>query len=271
MAGFHVTLVSNGTLLTKDKIESLVDLRLDKLQVSLWASSPAEYKKNYPGTNPDTFWKVVDGLKLLTAFKAERQSRLPLVVLHQPINRHNFQNLGSAVDLALETGCNAISFAPFNSHRGKLRLYSLASEDERVLHESLNKIRRRLKSLPLSHNVDQTLLRYRIGEAVWEKLPCYIGWIDARVKVDGTILPCNPCNLPMGDLNKNSLHEIWNSQPYRYFRRQTLTRKGLSALCQKCECEFCCHVPANLRLHHFLKWLSPVIRLTDKGGLCSEH
>ena len=30
-AGFHVTLVSNGTLLTKDKIESLIDLRLESL------------------------------------------------------------------------------------------------------------------------------------------------------------------------------------------------------------------------------------------------
>jgi MoaA/NifB/PqqE/SkfB family radical SAM enzyme len=270
-AGFHVSLVTNGTLLDMDRVQSLLNCGLDKIQVSLWASSPGDYEKNYPGTNPDTFGKVAGGLKLLSTLKGELQSLHPLVVLHQPINRHNFQSLASLVDLALETGCNAISFAPFYSQRGRLQPYSLTSEDERAVRESLKRIRKRLRSLPLSHNIDQILLRYHIGEAVWKKLPCYIGWIDARVKADGTILPCNPCNLPMGNLNKNSLHEIWNSLPYRHFRRQTLTRKGLSALGKMCDCEFCCHVPANFRLHRFLKCLSPVIRLTEKGEPCSEN
>jgi MoaA/NifB/PqqE/SkfB family radical SAM enzyme len=87
--GFHVTLITNGTLLNRDRVRSLLDSKLDALQVSLWASSPEEYKQQYPGTDSDNFITVVSGLKLLTSLKAEKHSRFPSVILHHPINRYN--------------------------------------------------------------------------------------------------------------------------------------------------------------------------------------
>ena len=78
-AGFHVTLLTNGTLLDQDIIQALMDARLDTLKVSLWASSTEQYQQNYPGTNPDNLRRVEDGLKLLESLKAERNSMLPMV------------------------------------------------------------------------------------------------------------------------------------------------------------------------------------------------
>jgi hypothetical protein len=49
-------------------------------------------------------------------------------------------------------------------------------------------MKKRLNSLSMEHNIGETLLRYRIGEAVWNKLPCYVGWLHARIKVDGMVL-----------------------------------------------------------------------------------
>lgn len=77
-AGFHLTLLTNGTLLDQDAVQALIDARLDTLKVSLWASSTEQYQQNYPGTNPDSFRKVVDGLKLLASLKAERKVCFPL-------------------------------------------------------------------------------------------------------------------------------------------------------------------------------------------------
>ena len=269
--GLQVTVVTNGTLLDRDTIRSLLRLRLDRIQVSLWASSPEGYAQNSPGTNPDTFEKVVSGLTLLSSLKAEQKSKRPYVILHHPLHRYNFQRIDGIVDLALNTGCDAISLSPFYSHRGRLNSYAMTPEDENNLFQSLTQMKKRLRTLPLNHTIDQTLLRYRIGEAVWEKLPCYIGWIDARVKVDGTVLPCNPCQRPMGNLKENSLHEIWNSSSYRYFRRQTWTREGLAALNQQCDCQYCCHLPANVRLHQCLRWLSPFTQQSKKGLSCSDR
>ena len=49
-AGFHVTLITNGTLLDRETIEALIDARLDTLKVSLWASSAEQYQQNYRKT-----------------------------------------------------------------------------------------------------------------------------------------------------------------------------------------------------------------------------
>jgi MoaA/NifB/PqqE/SkfB family radical SAM enzyme len=270
-SGFHVSLVTNGTLFSKDRVQSLLSCRLDKIQVSLWASSPERYEQNSPGTNPDTFEKVVSGLTFLSSLKTEQKSKRPYVILHHPLHRYNFQRIDGIVDLALKTGCDAISLSPFYSHRGRLNSYAMTPEDENNLFQSLTQMRKRLRTLPLNHNIDQTLLRYRIGDAVWKKLPCYIDWIDSRVKVDGTVLPCNPCQWPMGNLKENNLHEIWNSSSYRYFRRQTCTREGLAVLNQQCDCQYCCHLPANIRLHQFFRWLSPFTEQSKKGLSCSDR
>jgi MoaA/NifB/PqqE/SkfB family radical SAM enzyme len=262
--GLKVTLITNGTLLDEAHIHSLIDSRLDLLRVSLWASSIEEYEQNYPGTNPDYFKKVVNGLKLLSALKAEKGSKFPSVHLHQPINKNNFQKIDAMVDLAYETGCNASSFSPFLSHRGSLDPYALSAEEEKFLCFSLIKMKKRLNSLSMKHNIDETLLRYRIGEAVWNKLPCYVGWLHARIKVDGTVLPCGPWNQPLGHLKENRFQEIWNGLPYRAFRQQTLTREGLACIAKACDCGFCCLTKDNIRVHRFFRFFSPFITRSKK-------
>jgi MoaA/NifB/PqqE/SkfB family radical SAM enzyme len=262
--GLQVTLITNGTLLDEAHIHSLIDSRLDLLRVSLWASSIEEYGQNYPGTNPDYFRKVVNGLKLLSVLKAEKGSKFPSVHLHQPMNKNNFEKIDAMVDLAHETGCNASSFSPFLSYRGRLDSYALSAEEETSLCLSLIKMKKRLNSLSMNHNIDETLLRYRIGEAVWNKLPCYVGWFHARIKVDGTVLPCGPWSQPLGHLKENRFQEIWNGPPYRAFRQRTLTREGLACIAKVCDCDFCCLTKDNVRVHRFFRFFSPFLTRSKK-------
>ena len=49
-AGFHVMLYTNGTLLDEVRLKYLIDLRLDILKVSMYASLLEEYKNN--GSSP---------------------------------------------------------------------------------------------------------------------------------------------------------------------------------------------------------------------------
>ena len=267
--GFHVTLITNGTLLDEASIHSLIDSQLDLLKVSLWATSIEEYEQNYPGTNPDYFRRTVNGLKLLSLLKTEKKSEFPSVILHQPIHKHNFKKTDAMADLAYETGCNAISFSPFLSHRGKLAPYTLSPEEEKSLCLSLMKIKKRLNSLSMKHNIDETLWRYRIGEAVWDKFPCYIGWLHARIKVDGTVLPCGQWNQPLGHLKENRFQEIWNGSGYFTFRRRTLTREGLASITKDCDCGFCCLVRDNLRVHRLFRFVSPFLTRSKKWPLHS--
>ena len=256
-AGFHVMLYTNGTLLDEARLEYLIDLRLDILKVSFFASSPEEYKNNYPIDNPDNYRKVVDGLKLLAHFKAEKKSKLPLVTLCHPINKNNFQHIDAMVNWVHTTGCNAISFSPHHPFRGKYTTLSLSQAEEESVIFSLNKIKKQLNSLSIDHNIKQVLRRYKIGEVVWEKLPCYIGWLHATIKMDGMVLPCCRCDLPMGNLNEKQFHEIWNNSAYRTFRRKALTCKGLESMVKQCDCNFCGYVGDNVRVHNIFRWVRP--------------
>ena len=58
-SGFNIILFTNGTLLNESSIQSLLVSRLDVLKVSLWARSPEEYSKNYPGAKSDNFARLV--------------------------------------------------------------------------------------------------------------------------------------------------------------------------------------------------------------------
>jgi radical SAM protein with 4Fe4S-binding SPASM domain len=256
-AGLHLVLLTNGTLLDESTIKSMIASRLDVLKVSLWANSPEEYGRSYPGTNPEHFHNVLEGLKLLAGVKAAQKTKFPAVILHQPITRDNFQHTPALVDLALATGCDGLSFSPFKTRRGQFTAGVLTADEERSFCLALKQMKKRLKAVFINPGVDQILRRFRLGEAVWEKLPCYIGWLHAYLKVDGTVYPCGDCNLVMGNLNDNRLQEIWNGPAFRAFRRQTLTRAGLRALCHQCDCAFCCHVLDNARVHRFFRWVAP--------------
>jgi len=258
-AGFHVTLFTNGTLLDEVKTQALIDSRLDALIVSLWTSSPEEYEQNYPGTNPDHFRRVVEGLNLLSAFKANRKTPLPSVILYHPINRYNYEKIASIAELGHATGCSGLHFVPFITHSGELAQHALSPVEEKRLCHSLIQMKQRLDSVHMNHNIDEIVLRYRIGEAVWEILPCYTGWFHARIKVEGTVFPCAQYHLSLGSLEKTSFREIWNSPAYRTFRRQTLTRRGLASVAKNCDCGFCCFVSDNNRIHQIFRHLSPFL------------
>lgn len=256
--GFSVTVFSNATLLDSKHIESLINSQLDRLKVSLWACTQEVYEGNYPGTDPKWFNRIVDGLNSLALTKRKQGSSKPAVVVHHPINRINFRTLDTLVDLVQKTGCNGISFSPLKVRRGGLTPVSLRPDEEREVLSSLSRIKKRLGTLGLKHNIEETLRRYEVGESVWQKLPCYIGFITARMKVDGTIVPCNPCNLPMGNLNESSFQTIWNNDAYKEFRRETITRQGLEAMEPHCDCGYCCFLNDNWRVHHVFKWISPL-------------
>jgi MoaA/NifB/PqqE/SkfB family radical SAM enzyme len=267
-SGFRTTLVTNGTLLDRDKIQTLFDLRLDAMEVSLWASSVQEYEKNYPGVPLEFFEKVVESVTLMNSLKAKRHLKQPCVILHHPINRHNFEEIETFLELALTAKCDGVSFSPFYTWRGALSSSALSPSEEQSLLLSLEKMEKRLQFLQFNHNIGQTRIRYQIGKRVWQNIPCYIGWIHSRIKTDGTVLPCNRCDIPLGNLQTSSFQGIWNGFPYRNFRSQATTREGLASLNHQCDCEYCCFIKDNLRVHRLFKWASPFQRHPRKGDVC---
>ena len=267
-AGFRTAILTNGTLLDESTVRSLLDSGLDRARVSLWASTPEEYEKNYPGTKPEYFTKVVEGLRLLISARELAASRSPRVELHFVVNRYNHRGVDSYVDLALDAGCDGVSFAPLVTHGGQFADFGLSSEEEEDLKAQLFRAKKKLSSRGMAHSIDETIQRYGFGPSSRETTPCYIGWLHCRMKLDGTVRPCNPCDWPVGNLREQTMREIWNSPAYRSFRRKSLSQAANPDLEERCDCRYCCYITEITRVHRVYRWILPISNLIEewRGG-----
>jgi MoaA/NifB/PqqE/SkfB family radical SAM enzyme len=255
-----VQIFTNGTLINEDAAKAIMDSGLDVLKVSLWASNIEEYEKNHPRVDPKNFQKTMDGVKLIARLRKTRGVALPGIILTQPLNRYNYASISERIALAHSLGCDGLRFSCFNSWQEEFADANLTVAEMKVVLESLTSAREHLKALGMIHNIDNILLRYRLGETAFQKIPCYAGWFYTRIKVDGTVLPCGFCYLSLGDLNESSFKEVWNGAKYRSFRKESSTLKGLASLASCCHCNWCCFVEDNYRVHKGLKWLAPLLR-----------
>ena len=258
-AGCMLQLFTNGTLINESKGQMLLTSGLDVLRVSLWAINLEEYEKCYPGNNPDKLQKTFEGIRTVHDMKVSRKQIRPHIILTTPLNRHNWTSLKERVRLAYDLGCNGVLFDVYQ-HWGEFRSNNLSTDEISVLCLKLSELRADLEQLSLKHNIDEMLLRYRLGETAWRSLPCYAGWFHARIHVDGRILPCGACALSLGSLSENGLANIWNGPEYRSFRRKMLSSQGTSGLSSYCYCDWCCLGKSNFRIHRFFRWVDPLVR-----------
>ena len=58
--------------------------------------------------------------------------------------------------------------------------------------------------------------------SILEQVPCAVGWTYARVRVDGTLIPCcKGVELPMGNVFEVGLREVWLGDPMERFRKKS--------------------------------------------------
>ena len=261
-AGLYVQLFTNGTLLDESTASLLLDSGLDVLNLSMWATSPEEYVKCYPGTDPENFGKALDGIEAVTRLKAKRQTRLPAVILTGPLNRHNYKSIARRIALAHERGCDGVRFAPFVDIGGEFASHDVPPGEIDTMCQELANSRTVLESLSLSHNLDEALLRFSLGREVWHHVPCYASWFYSHIGFDGQVRPCGTCLAPLGNLNESSLKDLWNGPEYRAFRAKGLTTSGLASLREQCDCSWCSYAKDSHKVYRYFRWIAPLLGRT---------
>jgi len=178
--------------------------------------------------------------------------------LHRPISRDNFRTVEAALEQASAGACNQLTVAPVHTLKGDRATYKLTAEEQKDLWRKLSRMKRGLRKRSIDHNFDAARQLYRIGEDVWQTVPCYNGWVYARIRIDGTVFPCSRCDLPMGSLSQMSLSQIWDGEAYRSFRKTASTKNGLAGLKDHCTCGYCCHIRNNIKVHRIFRYIAPI-------------
>ncbi|MDM7916013.1 MAG: radical SAM protein [Candidatus Eisenbacteria bacterium] len=240
--GLRCALVTNATLAKPDLAPTLVESRLDRLNVSLNAGSREVYLK----VNGRDLWdKAVAFLEEVLARRKAAGSELPWVRVSHVINRDNAGDLPAMIDHACALGIDEINFYVMAElpETGDLQLRE--AEIGTVL-QGIPGWSRKLESHGIAHDLGNLAkelpLRARTGEATAQdnplqrKLPCYEAWMFCVIGPDGTVVPCCFCEEEkLGNIFDEDFDKIWWNARYRDLRRRMIEMPATGRwICGEC-------------------------------------
>ena len=264
----HGDVVTNGSLLTKKIINTLIDIEWTRIKVSVDGSN-AKLQDELRGVK--CYDNIFKNLKYLAELKKQKKKENPKVGFNTVISNKNYKDLPNIIDLGHSLGINEILILPltiFSEHGKKLKLnldqmfefqniikkclpllkkYNIGSNLEKFLdlryvnktnsmHEVLMeeadkiKIKEKIKKgIPLISNPNNDAIKNFIT------MPCFEPWKHITIIANGNIASCfndYVWNTKIS-IKDHSLKELWYGSYFDKYRKQILTRK-LPKACATC-------------------------------------
>ncbi len=234
--GFPAYLLTNGTLVDRQKARMLKDADVKGVQVSIEGCD--EVHDGIRG--PKSFDHAIDGVEHLL------DAGLP-VTLNMTLSRLNAKSVKNVVRLASHVGVQRMGFSRLvPAGRGSSLLSEmLPTEDVRELYEYLLAIDIRNLEIVTGDPVAAQMREQKrtkkngkkAGRASRPKgLPaggCSAGVSGLTFLADGTIVPCRRMPIPIGNLRTDPLREVWAMSPVLEALRDRKRYKGRCGSCER--------------------------------------
>ena len=281
----HLTVATNGSLLTKDVAKRLADLKFGYVEVSLDSTDPKKHDE-FRGS-PGYWQKAVDGIKNIVATGVKTG-------LSATITRLNFSELDAIIHFAKELGCHnfyAFNFIPTGRGREITELDitpQMREEMLTILNQHLNK--NDISIMTTAPQFGRTCMQlggdtgkvntghYGAGPGLNARtLAKYVGGCGAgrcycAVQPNGVVTPCVFMPMPVGDLRKDRLMDIWENSEVMRLLRDRDDREGHCRICEyKYHCGGC--RARSYGYFHDLRKPDPgcINNLKDWEALCGTH
>jgi len=232
---FERTLVTNGLLLTRERIKKLLEMELS-IDLSVEGSTQSTYQ-NIRGANFEKFLSVVrECCQQKKSFqKTKAKIRLCFTTFYD-----NIGELIPLIEIGARLGVDEVLVAHLIPMIENQRSQSL------VYHKGLaNSIfeegRRRAKELGISIQLPPPFRIIRMGEedvkegtsTQWDRKGCYHPWTSVSINEKGDVMPCCISDEKMGNLMEASFEKIWNGKKYQKLRK-TVNSSNPISFCRHC-------------------------------------
>jgi len=237
-SGMRAQIVTNGILLSKERIIKLVRSGLDCVTLSLDATDPEIYQK-LRGVSFKTVEQAFGSL----IYAKERNPEMD-VAISCVINRYNITKLVRLVEEVtnLSGGKVLINFQSYEKVLGRISDDLIpTSETLPLLVEEIEKlIEMKKQGFPITNSI--VFLKWIPEFLIHDKMPhdfrCSAAYTGVHVWADLQLRPCSQLP-PIADLRKDNLEDVWFS---REFKRQRVRMKQ-----GKCRgCLLFCHTEQTL-------------------------
>lgn len=245
-AGSRVGFTTNGMLLDREKMELILDLEFYVVAFSL-----AGVRRNDIVRRGTKLEQVLNALEVLASLREKRGLKYPRLHVAYMLLRPDLEELPEVPPLLASRGADEVvistlDFVPSPELEGE----AILPKDKRELRQ----VKHYLKLAVKAGRKAGIAVHYHLPYPWKRYLYCTENVLRAAfIGVKGTVAPCTFTNLPVttapsfvrqgktltyeplifGDLNQQSLEEIWSGPLYQAFRA-SFRKKELFPPCREC-------------------------------------
>ncbi|MGD9569153.1 MAG: radical SAM protein [Sedimentibacter sp.] len=245
--GINVEMITNGTLLDEEMIKGLFQNRLDTLWVSIDGAEENIFENVRKGAN---YNNVIENLQLIKSLNKKSEHKIKVGIAFV-VMKENVNSLGSLHKLASRIGASKISVSnvlPYSNEMVDQMLCNFVATSYES--KSLPPLAISLPLIDLNKYTQEplfNLLRYNYNISVMnnqigtETSKCkFIKERCTFIRWDGMVCPCmgllhsnsthtyistpyskrKVTSYTLGNINKQNLKNIWNSEEYKKFRNK---------------------------------------------------
>lgn len=250
------TLTTNGTLLAK-RAPDFMDNPPDMVIVSV--DGPPDVHNEIRG-QPKVFERAVEGIKAVQRLRIERNTKAPLLAINCSITPWSYECVEEMVEVARDLGVDALNFQhqwsitqrmvdEHNAEYGEIHPLCAgdlgASDPPPVdldkMVAVLGRIRERARQsvepiITFHPELDDSEVRDWYSDPhIWvQRRPAACAWMNTEIGPNGDVEPCY--GVVCGNVKEEPFSKIWNSFPYRKFRRRLSATEDFP-ICVRC-CAF---------------------------------
>ena len=208
----RITVSTNGHFLTEENSHKLAESAINKLIVSLDGMDTETYLKYRVGGD---FEKVLSGIKIFSKELLRIKSSVKLEIQFL-VNRYNEFQIPDIEKFAKEVKASLKLKSMQVLNNGK-------TEDWMPENKKFRRYRKNESGIfELNNSFNNSCLRL---------------WMNPVITWDGKVVPCcfdKDADHVMGDLNEESLREIWHGEKFNLFRDAVLKGRQAIEICRNC-------------------------------------
>ena len=251
--GLYGELITNGTLVTAELANEIVDMNWNKVVFSLDAPD-ADTNDHLRGMN-GVFEKTVQTIKLLNSIKGEHKRDKPEICVHMVLCNKNHDKIAEMFEFVHELGCDNLFIEPIvllaletgagkdlmfkDEHKKQLLLEIEKAKDiARKHHFKTNLDKLKFQFIEKVNKMDETIME-EAGDVKIEagkdflSIPCYYPWYQMIIRPWGVAGPCCMFDNIGDDVKEKNLKEIWYGKHFEKIREK-LRSGTLPDFCFKC-------------------------------------
>jgi radical SAM protein with 4Fe4S-binding SPASM domain len=212
--GIYTATSTNAHYLNDENAKKTVESGLDRMIISIDGTTQDVYEQYRVGGNLE---KVIEGTKNVLHWKKELKSKTPHVIFQFLVVKPNEHQLADVMKLAKEIGVDEVGFKT-------AQIYDY--EEGSSLIPSIDKYSRYKQNTDGSYKIKNKLLDH-----------CWKMWHSCVITWDGLVVPCcfdKDAEYRLGDLKKQSFKDLWQSEPYKNFRKSLTNARAEIEMCKNC-------------------------------------